>query len=176
METKNLILTPDLKSKLKDFVAFDVSASFPYVPKIFREKDKDGKLEIPKEFWTVFKLKSKDGLQIAKVEDEMGYVSLDNKTNETKMQLRSGTIRLNTLRDGILSVKNFITEDGSRISWDHKMTQAIITGTDGKENIKNGIKIDFIIAKMRAAFQVEIANAINERKTLTEEELQGLDL
>ena len=133
METKNLRLTPEMLEKLKasKTLGFQVEASFPYVPKFFRE-EKNG---IPKELWTVYKLKSKDGLEVAGVEDNM-YMTTDLKTKENKTFFKSGNLRIETLKKGILSVKRFLFEDGKSLDYDNTTKKMVICDICQVGNIK----------------------------------------
>ncbi len=167
METKDMVLTDEIKQKLKGFVAFSVNNTFKYVPKVYREND------IPKELWPIYVLKSKNGLEITKLEDDIGYVSIDNTGGDSKYMPRSGTIKLKTLREGIISVKNQLHEDGSFINFDAKTGIIIIKKQDGTESKINS-SIDGFIKYLPSDIQLDLVNAINERDTLTEEELQGL--
>lgn len=150
METKNVELTEELKSKLKSAgqIGFQVDCTFKYVPKFYR----DPKNEIPKSLWPIFTLRSKNGLEIAEAEDKAGYINLETK----KYISESGSLRIETLRNGIVDVKNFICEDGSILSCKNKL-------------------IDELIKSLPIALQIELQNAINERSQLTSEELLGLE-
>lgn len=170
MEERNLELTQDLKEKLKGTLGFQVETPFIYSPKAYRDN------EIPKEFWPRFLLKSKNGLEIAEVEDNTGFMSYDSDRQESKLHLQSGSLRIDTLKRGILKVSGFMLENESVISWDSKTKDMTIIDKDGKSITKNNIKIEKIIALMKMQLQVELQNAINERSIMTEEELQGLEL
>lgn len=172
----DLILTEEQKAKLKEAGAlgFNVSDSFPYVPEAYRVKDTEGNFIIPKELWCVFTLKSKDGIQVAEAEDKAGYMTFDQNQKESKYVLQSGKARVENLASGILAVKNLHCEDGSTISFSKERKLLITKNTDGIVKEQPGATIQAVIKKMKGTLQLEIANAINERSMLTEEEVQGL--
>lgn len=168
-EPTDVVLTDDIKAKLKGFLGFQVEATFPYVPKVYREGD------IPKELWPVFTLKSKDGLEIAAADDDaMGPMEVDGKSNVSRVSLRPGHQRLQTLRSGLKDIKGFLLENGERIDWNWKVRDLVVRKSDGSGATKNNVPIDKVIAYLPSALQVELQNAINERDVLTPEELRGL--
>jgi len=158
IEVKDIILTDEHKAKLKGLLAFDVSATFPYVPKAYRESD------IPKELWPIFILKSKDGLELAQAEDDAGVMLYDQQTQQAKMKLCAGTMRVKTLKRGIKSWKNWRNEEGILIEYNKTKH------TNGSNELSDSALRSFPIA-----LQLELQNAINERSILTPEELQGLE-
>lgn len=171
---KEMQLTDEMKEALKGSLGFNVNDNFNYVTEDFRKKNKDGEYLIPKSFWPVWSLRSKDGIESADVEDSAGFMTYDDKTKESKMHIQSGKNRIENLKAGIVSVKNFLFEDGSRMDFDRTKRTATTRTPDGKEKTKAGIGVEHIIRFMRPDSQLEISNAINERKVLTVEEQQGL--
>lgn len=156
-------LTPELKEKLKKSLGFSIGAPFLYVPRAFREN-------LPKDQWPVFTLKSKNGMEIAKLEDETGFAQSSAKEGDNlKIFMRSGSMRIQTLEMGIVKVKGFPTENGDLVEFD-----AILKMMHIGERIINGATVLKLIELLPASLQVELQNAINERSVLTEEELQGL--
>jgi hypothetical protein len=155
MDVKDVVLTDEMKAKFKDFLGFDVEATFPYVPKVFRGKD------VPVELKPVFVLRSKNGLDVAKAEDSSGYFEYDaaNK-GKSKLVMQSGSARVEALRKGIVKIKNFIMENGKAISFDSSDKDA---------------NIDEVIKRIRPQLQVELQEAINERAVMAPEELLGLE-
>lgn len=165
-EPKDVRLTPEILSKIKGCTAFDVEAVFPYVPKDFRENN------IPKAFWPVFTLKSKDGLESAEVEDTAGY--FEYKNGSSLFHPASGSRRVSTLEHGIVKIKNLpIERHGSisTLSYDSEALEVQI-GTSTPIKLSDAREI---VRYLKPALQVELQNAINERSTLTEEEKQGLE-
>jgi hypothetical protein len=153
METKDIVLTDEMRKQLNDVLGFEVEASFVYVPKAYR------KSTISKSQWPVFTLRSKDGLEIAEAEDNSGYFEYDsNDKNKSKLVMQSGKARVETLRKGILKVKNFLIENGKVISFDASKDD-----------------IDIFIKKIKPKLQLELQEAINERDTLTADEMLGLE-
>jgi hypothetical protein len=147
-ETKPMLLTPEIKEKLRKAGAlgFTLLNTFKYVPRAFREGG------IDKALWPIYTLRSKTGLDAADIEDKAHVIQ------DGKMLIKSGTFRIETLRHGIVSVKNFMMEDGTTL------------------NIEEGDSLDILLEKMSVNLQIEISNAIYERTVLTKEELQGLEL
>jgi hypothetical protein len=169
IEQRDVVLTPELKDKLKGFVGFTVDAPFVYVPKVYREND------IPKGLWPTYELKSKDGVELAETEDQAGYIELrGSQSTASRLRMQTGTARIATLRDGILKVKNQPVEGDRTVSYDKASKTLTTKGADGKEHIKNGADVKSLIRLLPIALQVELQEAINERSVLSEEELQGL--
>ena len=171
METKELRLTEEMRAKLNSSLGFDVKAEFPYVPIDYRNVDN----EIPKELWTVFVLTSKDGLEVAQLEDSAGEMLYDDKTKLTRMKLTGGSQRISTLANGIVSVKQYWLEDGSYFNYNKKRKELVRVLEDGRTETTKGVVARDFIKYMSADLQVEVQNAINERKKLSEEELRGLE-
>lgn len=164
MDIQDIQLTEEVKEKLKGYLGFDVNSTFLYVPKVFRQKDAEGKYLIPKDLWPVFKLKGKDGLEYAKAEDTAGFLSFDRESKKDQLYLETGKERINTLRAGLKGWKNWYKEDFKTvIPWNQNYI-----GADGLLREKH-------LAEMKVILQVELQEAINERSILTEEELRGLD-
>lgn len=168
MDTRNVEMTSEVRERLKDFIGFQIDATFRYVPKVWRESG------LPKETWPVFTLKSKNGVEIAEAEDNAGFVSLGKAENdESKLHMLTGSQRLETLSKGIVSFVNFPMEDGSTINYDSKTNILTTVSVDGSEKSKT-TNILNVIKHLRPKMQKELQEAINERSTLTEEELMGL--
>jgi hypothetical protein len=162
-------LTPELLAKLSKITGFDLEADFDYVPKVFREKDSEGKYVFPKETWAVFKLRSKDGLEVADAEDNAGYIEYNAIANTSIFHPHSGASRLDTLEKGIVVIKNLPLENGSILSYNKAEAKLTIDNKIEKE-----VSIRDVLKYLKATLQVELHNAINEKSTLTEEELSGL--
>jgi len=164
MEEKKMELTPEVKNKLKGFIGFQTDSIFKYVPKVFRDLEND----IPKNLWPIFTLKSKDGIELAKIEDNIGDMKFDVITQETSMALKSGNTRITTLEYGIKKVNNFILDNGSVVSFENEELNI-----DG--DIKKHRKVKEIIKLMPINLQKELQDVINERSELSQEELEGLE-
>jgi len=156
MEEENKELTPELREKLRGFMAFGENPEFWYVPKIYREKNDKGEFVIPKDLWPTFKLRGKTGIEIADEEDNAGYLDPDTR----KVHLTTGKRRLSVLAKNILDWKNFRDEDGN----------AVACKRVGGEVYKLALK------RLPAALQTELHEAINEQTKLSEDELLGLEL
>ena len=163
-----MLLTSEVKDRLCGYMGFDVEATFKYVLKVFRDKDNP----IPKELWSIFTLKSKNGVELANVEDNMGFMTYE-EGKAMQMQLKSGSMRMQTLEIGIKGVSNYTFEDGTTLDWDSLTRKATFTKHDGKKKVIGHTVLE-IIKYLPVKTQMELQNAINERTLLTEEELQGL--
>ena len=164
MQTVNVTLTEEMKQKLKGALGFTVQAEFKYVPRIFREV-------MPKDMWPLFTLTSRDGIDISEAEDAVGEVVYNGEGKQSSIKINSGTQRIKILETGLLSVKRYPAEDGALISFDRK-TATLAVGGD----VNKSATVRDLIRYLPPGVQTELANAITERRTLTEEELTGLEL
>jgi hypothetical protein len=186
-EEKNIVdleLNDSMWDQLKNYVAFDPSVEFLYVPKIWRKKREDEEYYIPKKLWPKFRLKSKDGVEIAEIDDS-SHVSFDSK-NSDNIHLHSnmGKKRIQTLKSGILGVDDYPMEKGQTISFKGPdgATPSMIIIKDKSGNVidtrkgtKNGAGIENFIRYLPVDLQIELQDAINERSVLSEEEKRGLE-
>jgi hypothetical protein len=179
METKNVFWTPELQAKLdnrdKGIIA---DRPFPWTPPAFRKKNEQGEFVIPKALWPVFTLLSKDGIGIAKEED-FSRISFDQSNERLETEMKLGSRRIDTLSDGIQKVRGYPCEDGTLLDFDKKKKQLLIRTPGGQPGTydtesKNDVGPEAFIKYINADNQIQIQNAINERSTLTKEELQGL--
>lgn len=150
MNTENRSLTPELLEKLNKFKGFSDTSTFQYVPKIYRENVD----VIPKKDWPIFKLKGRDGLDLADSEDNMGHELKNGKVYTT-----TGEVRIKTLQSNILDWKNFKDQDNKNIPF--------VKDAEGLTKQ--------CIAKLPSPLQVELLLAINDHSILTQEELEGLE-
>lgn len=155
-------MTDELKALLKGSIGIDIEAEFKYVPVAFRHPD------IPQRFRAIFTMTGKDGLEIAAIEDSIGVMEVDESTGTHKMHISSGKQRIKTLEAGIVAVENYPLADGSILSFD-KAGKRLTVGDK-----KLTYSISNLLRHIPASLQVELANAINEQKFLTQEELTGL--
>jgi hypothetical protein len=167
METRDVVLTDEMRAKLKKSLGFNLNAEFKYVLKAFREACTD------KTSWPVFVLRSRDGIQISKDEDAIGaIIEYNADTRTTKTNVRSGEQRVRILSDGIVEVKGFWLNDGvSRVSW----KEGKLSTVGGQKEIERQATVNEVIRFIPISVQIELANAITENDTLTEEELRGLE-
>ncbi len=157
----NKVLTPELKEKLSKMggLGFTENKEFLYSLKEFRKKDENGEYEIPKEFWPVFKLLGKDSVENAKLEDGLGHMEFEDKSDTRKWISKSGTRKLDLCRDGIKGFHTYFDIDGIEIPYR-----------------QNGTKInDKTLSRIKPEHLTELSNVIAERNVLTEEELTGLE-
>lgn len=164
MNKVKINLTDEYKAKLRGGLGFDVSAEFPYVPRIFRKSD------LPKDIWPVFMLTSKDGLEICEVEDSVGEIVMDRESRKSSMKINTGSQRVKTLELGIKSIKRYPLENGDLLYFSAAEESITIGGTKSDGTVRD------VIRHIPPAVQVDLQNAINERKLLTPEELTGLEL
>jgi len=151
-------------AKLKGFMGFEETDKFPYTPKVFRQKDKDGNFIFPKKMWPIFYLVGKDGIEASELQDDAGYVTRDSKTGQNKIVLQGGKQRLDTIATSVKGWKNWFESD---------FKTAI--PFDAKKDIKNDRLINDKLKKFPIPLQEELQEAINERDTMTKEELTGLE-
>lgn len=135
-------------------LGFTENPEFLYVPKAFRESEK-----IKKEFWPIFKLIGKNGIESAKMEDGMGHMEYDDKNDVRRWIGKSGSSRIGILSDGIKGWKTFYDKDGELIPF--------------REN--NGKISTHSLERVPVALAIELSNAILDRTSLTQEELLGLE-
>ena len=161
MEVVNKVLDSEIRKKLMKagMLGFTENPEFKYVPKCYRELGDDGQYIIPKEAWPVFTLKGKDGVESAKMEDGMGYMEFDEKTDTKRWIGKSGTRRIQILRDGVKGWDNWPDTDGNLIPF--------------RENA--GKIHNESLGRIPVNLAIELANAITDRVTLTPEELEGLE-
>jgi len=151
-ETVNRVLTPELQEKLNKVSGLTKEHTFLYVPKVYREIGPD---LIPKSEWPVFKLRGKNGLEIAEAEDNSGYMD----TEQQRLVITAGKARLQTLANNILGWKNFKDREGNLVEFVQEKNVVYKTA----------------LQRLSAELQRELHEAINEQSVLTEEELQGLE-
>jgi len=183
METtteENKVLDNDTRKLLAEtgMLGFTENPEFIYTPTAFRKKYGDttddvldlpakkwpeGVSEddyiIPKEHWPIFKLRAKDGIETAKMEDNMGHMEYDDKTNIRRWIGKSGTHRVQLLKDGIKGWKNFYNVKGELIPF--------------REN--NGTIHNDSLKLINIQLASELSNAIMDHTALTSEELEGLE-
>jgi hypothetical protein len=145
-------ITPELEAKLNKIRGLSQTHEFLYVPKVYRLA---GEGVIPKSEWPIFKLKGKNGLEIAEAEDNAGYMEAET----THVVLTGGKARIATLGKHILGWSNFKDRDGVEI----------------KFHAEGGVVYKTSMQRLSAELQRELQEAINEQSVLTEEELQGLE-
>lgn len=175
MEKRDVRLTDEMLEKLKDSVGFEISANFGYVPKAYREKTVNGEYFIPKSLWPLITLKSKNGLEIAEIEDKIGYS--EYRDGSMFYHTCSGSYRIATLEKGIKKIKGLPLENGKCfLDYDLDSLRVIIRDESGV--VISDTKLSEakeLLKYIKASLQVELQNAINERSTLTEEEKRGLE-
>jgi len=166
MDSRDVVMTEEMRKRLRTCLAIPVKAEFPYVPRIYRATTLDkstGELQydIPKELWPVFFLKGIDGVQATMMEDRLlGEATYDG--NQVKTSIHSGKIRVRICKLGILGWKNFRDIQGNLIPRPELDSDGTVT--------EDSLKI------ISASLMVELANAITEQSRLTEDELLGLEL
>lgn len=162
MNTKKVILTEELKKKLKKQTLISIKEEFIYVPEVFREKDVQGNYVIPKNLWQQFILRGLDGTDKILLEDDLlSDVKYDINGKPSEIKIRSGSIKLATVRRGLLGWKNLYDEDGN-IFEDKKFT-------------KEEPASDENLAILNPTIITELFSVIEKESKLTEEELMGLE-
>ena len=166
MDEQNVQLTEEQMLKLKSSGAlgFKLDATFPYVPEVYR--DSENKIE--KSLWPVFTLKGIDGVRSSELEDsissDVSYKKFnkDGSSNGASFKLHSGKARIETLRLGLITWKNFRNDKGELIA-------------KPKEDKAHGGIERSSLRVIHPKLQAELVNAITEQKQLTEEERLGLE-
>jgi len=155
MEVENKKLTPEMLKKLADIggLGFTEKSKFPYVLKKFRNSD------IPKEYWPVFILQGKDGIESIKFQDGLGHMEIDKETETQRWISKSGQKRLETLREGIKHWHTYFDSEGNEIPFSK---QGSVISNNSLKRIPNDDSN-------------ELYNAIVSRTILTPEELTGLE-
>jgi hypothetical protein len=164
-EVTNVQLTPELRARLRGFTGYDASETFPWVPPIYRELDSVGGYLFPKTIWPLFTLKAKDGLEVAQLEDRAGYTEYNlGAPLDRRYVSTSGSFRVETLRRGVKRWKNLRKDD-------------LVTIIPFRDDYlgEDGLLTEEAIRVIPPSLQQALYEAINERSTLTQEELQGLD-
>lgn len=162
MEVRKVGFSDAQKEKLRKSVGFKIRNDFLYVPLAFREK-KDGEYIIPKEQWTIFKLRGLMGIDQSKIGDDLFNDIVYSKTGEIeKLRLNTSTLNLNTCRRGIISAKNFYNEDFEVVDFP-------------KVDELTNLLPDSALNLLRPELISELANVILGHSILTEEELLGLE-
>jgi hypothetical protein len=162
MEMKDVVLTDDLRKKMAGLFGFRLDGKFLYVPQRCRQRTMDGAWEIPKELWPVFTIRGIDGVESTLAEDNLhGTVSVD-ESGKSSVTIKSGRHKITTCSRGILTWKNLRDNTGKLIA------------PPEQDSITGGVTTD-ALRVLPASLLAELANAINERSTLTEEELLGLE-
>ena len=165
METENLILTDEMKKKLKSVLGFQVDAKFSYVPKVYREKGAAGEYAVPKSLWPVFTLRGLNGLEATLAEDELGGRIVWGKDDTRTVEMKHARIKINTCKRGIVTWKNFRDCTGKLI--------AVPVAADPNDTMA-GIKEE-CLRYVSPDLMTELTNAITEQSYLTEDELRGLE-
>ena len=145
MKINNIELTQEHIDKLRDFAPIKIENEFLYVPLAYRA--------LPSEVRPVFKLAYVDGRDIVRAEDTMnGTVSY--KDGARQVTVKRGAFALQMCELGIKGWRNYWALD-----------------KEPKEVI---YKDSTSIAAIPQDLMHELANAITERKVMSEEELVGL--
>ena len=167
-------LSPDILHRIKNCIGFDVYDTFVYTPKVFREKDVNGEYVIPKNLWPIFTLKSKDGLEITKMEDNVGFIEY-KPDGSNIWHSKTGSMRAQTLGEGVLKIKNLPLEGGAKFLSYTKESMKIVIADNGAEKSFPVADPSEIIRYLKVELQIELQDAINERSTLSEDERRGLE-
>jgi len=167
-KVEDLVFDDFYRAKLKGLIGFTVDTEFKWTPKAYREQ------KIPVEFTPVFTLKSKNGLEIAEQEDSTSYVEVDEGTDKPRVVMTSGKVRVETIKKGLVEVKNFMMEDGTALNFVAK-TGNLTSKVKGVETKMGTITVRNFIKYLPATLQVQLQDAINERDTLTPEEERALE-
>ena len=160
----DIILTKEIKEHLKKAGAlgFDLENQWPYVPEVYRKIDKKKEYIIPKKLWPVFTLRCLDGVDSSLMQDKLyGTITIGDEKGTT-MPLNTGAVRVKTCKLGIINWKNYRDIKGELIA------------APVKDDIEGGI-VEDSVRLISPKLQMELANAITEYTTMSDEEALGLD-
>jgi hypothetical protein len=158
--SEDRVWSPEQEAALRGFLPMRPNQTFPYTPRVYRQKGEDGSYLFPKEMWPVFTLRAKDGLGIASLEDEMEGVMEGGEM--TAIRVRTGSQRLQVLRAGLVNCKGWRDLEGKEVAF-------------SRDAGKRGSPVsDGFLRELPQELQIELFNAITERSELSEEEKIGL--
>ena len=147
-------MTEARKAKLSALAPITPKASFLYVPAAYREKDENGEYFTPKAEWPVFELRSLTGRD--RIESDSSSFGIDGSVSFSFGKMVCGVVK-----KGLIGWKNWRDAEGNKIKfYDRFRGRGELTAE----------ALDYLPEPLF----VEIANAIQERSELTEEEKQGL--
>lgn len=125
-------------------IAVDPERTFDYV--LQEERD------LPIEQQTVWKIKVLTARELAEIEDNTSRID-----KEGVLQVRHGSVVLNTLRKGLRGWENFQDAQGNPVPF--------------RDN--NGVPREDNFDRMRPAWRREICNAITEQNRLTADQVKN---
>jgi hypothetical protein len=146
MESQEVELTPEIEANLRRFAPIKPDEIFEYVPAVWRNSGKS------RDEWPVFMLKPLAGGEALDASDEMRGNVKYNISGGSEMQFNHGLFTKTICSRGIVGWKNYKYTDGSDVLF-------------SKENILRVLPRDLLY---------ELANAIQARGQLTNEEVRGL--
>jgi hypothetical protein len=146
MKINNIELTPELIEKIRDYSPIKIENQFLYVPMVYRA--------LPVEVRPVFTLSYVDGREIVRAEDLMNGSVSYSSTGERKVTVKRGAFALQMCELGIKGWRNYWTLE--------EQSKEIV--------FKDATSISALPSEMMH----ELANAITERRTMSQEEMTGL--
>jgi hypothetical protein len=161
VEFVDVQLTSEMLERLQGFMPIKVDESWAYVPAVYRQKREDGEYLIPKSLWPIFRIRGIDGVQATLKEDEIHGTYHINDDGKPEFTMRSGAVKLKTVRCGVIGWENLRDTDGKLMS------------EPEKDQVTGGI-MEKSVRILSPALITELCNAITEHSKLAEEELLGL--
>ena len=111
---------------------------------------------MPKNEWPIFKVKGRDGISIAKTEDDAGYY----KAKTDRMYMTTGSQRIDLIRNNVLDWRNYKDKKGNEIKCERKVGAGLVNSC---------------LKKLSYKIQLGLQEAILEHSQLTKEEITGLE-
>jgi hypothetical protein len=144
MKINNVELTAEMIERLRDYAPIKIENEFLYVPLAYRS--------LPQEARPVFRLAYVDGREIVKAEDAMNGSVSYTKEGTRSVTIKRGAFALQMCELGIKGWRNYWQMDGVEVIFKDATS----------------------IAVLPQQLMHELADAITERRSMSEEELTGL--
>jgi len=164
MEEIDVELTPKILESMAGYAAIDFSTVFKYVPAHFRLKDNKEQYLIPKKFWPTFEMVMMTGIEKSNLEDQMTVSIVRRADGAMESVATPGHWRLMMIKNHIRSWSNLRNKKGKLIKFD-KLVHL------NEEGTLSVAALNLLDEKL----QEDLASAIANHFTLSEEELRGLE-
>ena len=115
MVIRNVELTPEVVERLRKYAPIRSTATFPYVPKAYRD--------LPEDVRPVFELRRLNGVEVLKQMDSMRGKVEFTATGGGSVAISRGQVVIDTCRRGIVGWKNYIDfQTGEEIVFDKELS------------------------------------------------------
>ncbi len=167
MEIKEVRLNDKMKQLIGKSIGINIKKTFEYVPEAYRQKDENGKYEIPQENWPRFTLRLISGMENKKIQDLSTSTKYENDptTGEVKPKIdfREGDAKYHTLKLALKKWNFLHDQDFNVMKWDSSNLDEDGNITDEALNCLSSSLVD------------ELWMAVVYNLKLSEEELMGLE-